>query len=132
MQQIISRLFHFIQIGRLESLLMRTLHDSPICFSCKSRFTVFKRVSHCRNCGVCVCCSCSNTWNKVMILETYNIKNEITVKACNTCINLTTAFQNSLLQAKFNDALTIYNSRNINLRCSFLNVKTGEVIYELS
>ena len=63
-----------------------------------------------------------------MILETYNIKNEITVKACNTCINLTTAFQNSLLQAKFNDALTIYNSRNINLRCPFLNIKTGEVM----
>ena len=63
-----------------------------------------------------------------MIPETYNIKNEITVKSCNTCNNLATAFQNSLLQANFDDVLTIYNSGNINLRCSFLNVKTGEVI----
>ena len=33
---------------------MLEFDDSPICFSCKSRLTVFKRVSHCRNCGVCV------------------------------------------------------------------------------
>ena len=63
-----------------------------------------------------------------MISETYNIKNERTVKACNTCNNLATAFQNSLLQANFDDALTIYNAWNINLRCPFLNVKTSEVM----
>ena len=87
---------------------------SPIFFNCKSRFTVFKCVLHCRNCGVCVYCSCSNTWNKVMIPETYNIKNERTIKACNTCYNLATVFQNSLLQANFDDALTIYRNRNRN------------------
>jgi len=110
---------------------MLEFDDNPTCFSCKSRFTVFKRASHCRNCGVCVCCSCSNTWNKVMIPETYNIKNERTVKACNTCNNLATAFQNALLQANFDDALTIYNSGNINLRCPFLNAKTGEVMFPI-
>ena len=37
-------------------------------------------------------------------------------------------FKNSLLQANFDDALTIYNAWNINLRCPFLNVKTSEVM----
>jgi hypothetical protein len=51
------------------------------CFGCEGKFnTVFRRPSHCRNCGVCICASCSTAWSKAMVPETYNYKNARTIK----------------------------------------------------
>lgn len=97
---------------------------NPTCFICDTKFTMFKRASHCRNCGVCVCSSCSITWNKLMIPDTYHTKKGVrNIKVCNSCNYLSSAFRHALLQGNFVDMLAIYNSGNINLRCPFLNMK---------
>ncbi len=100
--------------------------ESPHCFVCDAKFAVFRRASHCRNCGVCICSSCSVTWNKVCIPETYNIKNEHTVKVCKSCNSLSRMFRRALLEANYEEALTIYNTGNINLRCPFMVGKGDE------
>lgn len=100
--------------------------ESPHCFTCDARFSIFRRASHCRNCGVCICNSCSNNWNKVCIPETYNIKNESTVKVCRSCNTLSRMFRSALLDGKYENAITIYNSGNINLRCPFATTSKGE------
>ena len=37
-------------------------------------------------------------------------------------------FRQALLDANYEDALTIYNTGNINLRCPFINAQTNEVM----
>ena len=98
------------------------------CFVCDQKFSVFKRASHCRNCGVCICNSCHVNWGKVALPETYNIKNEKMVKVCKSCNILSKLFRQALLDANEEDALTIYNTGNINLRCPFINAQTNEVM----
>ena len=107
---------------------MHPFTENPNCFSCDQKFSVFKRASHCRNCGVCVCNSCSVSWSKVALPETYNIKNEKMVKVCKSCNTLSKLFRQALLDANYEDALIIYNTGNINLRCPFINAQTNEVM----
>lgn len=96
----------------------------PNCFSCETRFnSVLRRPSHCRNCGVCICNICSTSWSKLMIPETYNTKNTKTVKICRTCDYLSTAFRHALLSGNYDNAIKVYMTGNINLRCPFVNVK---------
>lgn len=98
------------------------------CFICESKFTVIRRAAHCRNCGMCVCNSCSTRWSKHMIPETYNTKNQSSVKTCNTCNYLTTAFRHAILNGNFELAQRVYMTGNINLRCPFINIKKGNEV----
>ena len=64
---------------------MHPFGSNPVCFICETQFAVFRRASHCRNCGVCVCNSCSLQWPSKMLPATYNIKRESMVKICKAC-----------------------------------------------
>jgi hypothetical protein len=107
---------------------MWPLDSKSVCFSCDSNFSMFKRPSHCRNCGACICSSCYITWNKAMIPETYNNSDENSVKICKACDVLSRSFRQALLEGNYEDVITIYNTGNVNLRCPFMNVKGAEVM----
>ena len=103
--------------------------SSPQCFVCESKFnSVFRRPSHCRNCGICICSSCTVSWSKMMVPDTYNTKNTNVVKACKTCDYLAKSFRHSLLSGNYDAALKLYMTGNINLRCPFFNVRKGKEI----
>ena len=111
---------------------MIPFNESPACFCCKGKFAVFRRAGHCRNCGVCVCNSCSVTWPSKLIPETYNLKNEANVKVCRSCNTLSLAFKRSLLQGDFDEAVALYRTGNINLRTPFpLSNKKDESMYPI-
>ena len=109
--------------------MMIAFDKSPHCFNCNSKFnSILRRPAHCRNCGVCVCSSCSSSWNKLMVPDTYNTKGSKTVKVCKTCDYLSVAFRRSLLDGNYDAALKVYMTGNVNLRCPFFNVRTGQEI----
>lgn len=110
---------------------MLPFSEHPNCFICKGKFAIFRRASHCRNCGVCICSSCSVTWHKAMIPETYNSKKESQVKVCKSCNFLSRSFRHALLQGNYDNAITLYKSGNINLRCPFMNVKGYETMFPI-
>jgi hypothetical protein len=56
--------------------LMQRFDDNPICHCCKSKFAMFRRPVNCRNCGVCICSSCTASWPSKMLPDTYLKKNE--------------------------------------------------------
>mmetsp|Transcript_22137 Transcript_22137/g.40634 ORF Transcript_22137/g.40634 Transcript_22137/m.40634 type:complete len:207 (-) Transcript_22137:1888-2508(-) len=91
------------------------------CMLCNTKFTLFKRPRHCRNCGICICSNydCCTVWSKKMIPETFNIKKESTVKVCTSCHALTKRFQHALLQGRYGSAVEMYLTGNINLRVPF-------------
>lgn len=99
--------------------------ENSICQICSKSFSFLTRPCHCRNCGICICNSCVVPWSKQCIPDTYHIKNEKTVRVCKSCNTLSTMFKKALLDAKFDDAITIYNTGNINLRCPF-PIRHGE------
>jgi len=105
---------------------MMPFDEHPFCFLCSTQFSVFKRAAHCRNCGVCICNNCSAGWNKMCIPETYNIKGAASIKVCTSCDSLSTMFRRALLDANYEDALIVYNTGNVNLRCPFTTNKGGE------
>ena len=107
---------------------MLPFDENHFCFACSGQFSVFKRAAHCRNCGVCICNTCSVSWSKLCIPETYNIKGAASVKVCKACNSLSNMFRRSLLEANYEDALTIYNTGNVNLRCPFMTNKGGEAM----
>jgi hypothetical protein len=97
------------------------------CFSCEKKTSgMFRRPTHCRNCGVCICNSCSRTWSKVMVPDTYNTAGTKNVKVCKTCDYLSAAFRHALIKGNYDAVIKIYMTGNINLRCPFLNVKKGK------
>ena len=63
-----------------------------------------------------------------MIPETYNNNDESSVKICNSCDFLSKSFRQALLEGNYEDAVSIYNTGNVNLRCPFMNVKGAEVM----
>jgi hypothetical protein len=102
------------------------------CFVCNGKFAVFRRASHCRNCGVCVCSSCSVTWPSKMIPDTYNLKNEANVKVCNSCNTLSVAFKQALLAGDYEEAIALYGTGNVNLRTPFaVASKKDEVMHPI-
>jgi len=105
--------------------------ESPNCFICRGKFAVFRRPSHCRNCGVCICTSCTTAWSSKMIPETYNMKKESSVKVCKSCNFLVLAFRRALLDGQYDEAIALYNTGNINLRCPFGNIKGNEAMYPI-
>jgi len=111
---------------------MLPFRQNPFCFTCGGKFSVFRRACHCRNCGVCICNSCSTNWRKISLPETYNIKNESSLKVCKSCTMLSSKFQRALLEGNCEDAQLVYNTGNINLRCPFMNnIKGGEAMFPI-
>jgi Zinc finger, C3HC4 type (RING finger)/FYVE zinc finger len=109
---------------------MIAFHDAPNCFVCKGKFALFKRASHCRNCGVCACMSCLTSWPAKMIPETYNLKNEAAVKICISCDRLSSSFKKAILAGDYEEAIDLYGTGNINLRTPFaVSNKKDEVMH---
>lgn len=107
---------------------MSAFSDNPSCHICHSKFAVFRRSAHCRNCGVCICKDCVVNWPARMIPETYNIKKESTVKICKACDWLCTQFRLALLEGNQDKAVALHATGNLNITCPFANVK-GEEFY---
>ena len=112
---------------------MISFDDCHHCFICKGKFAMFRRAGHCRNCGVCVCSTCSTTWPSKMIPETYNLKKESQVKICKSCNFLSGAFKKALVDGDYEEALALYGSGNVNLRTPFpqTSKKKEEVMYPI-
>ena len=91
------------------------------CMLCDTKFTMFKRPRHCRNCGICICSnySCSTIWSKKMIPETFNTKKEGAIKVCTSCHALAERFQHALVNGRYGTAVELYLTGNINLRVPF-------------
>lgn len=107
---------------------MHPFPSNPQCFICQVQFAVLHpRPCHCRNCGVCICNSCSVLWPSKMIPATYNIKNEGTVNICKACDWLCSAFRLALLKGECDKAIALHATGNINLTTPFANIK-GEVL----
>ena len=107
--------------------------ENQSCFNCKGKFALFRRAGHCRNCGVCICNSCSVMWPSKMIPETYNLKKESQVKICKSCNLLSGSFKKALLDGDYEEAIALYGSGNINLRTPFPQTpkKKEEVMYPI-
>ena len=112
---------------------MMKFDDHSTCHICKCKFAVFRRAGHCRNCGVCICSSCSTSWPSKAIPETYNLKKESQVKVCKSCNFLSSAFKKALLEGDYEEAIAVYGSGNINLRTPFpqFSNKKEEVMYPI-
>lgn len=109
--------------------MIKGFQEMTNCFCCEAGFSkLYRRPVNCRNCGVCVCKSCSVSWDKSMLPDTYNTKNCRTVKICMTCDFLNTTFRHALLGGDLMAAKNIYMTGNINLRCAFANVKRGNEV----
>jgi hypothetical protein len=95
--------------------------ENPICFLCRATFAAFRRPRHCRNCGVCVCASCSATqnWPSKMLPETYNSRNESTPSVCLACDWLARQFRQALLEGQYKTARNLYKFQNVNLRTPY-------------
>lgn len=106
---------------------MQPFADNNVCSICESRFAVFKRPCHCRNCGVCICGGCAVQWPSKMIPDTYNIKKESMVNICKSCDWLCSAFRLALLEGDHDKAVAIHSTGNVNLVTPFANVK-GELL----
>jgi hypothetical protein len=103
---------------------------APACYLCKGTFAVFRRASHCRNCGVCVCPSCSTSWPAKCIPNTYNPKQDSHFKVCLACHTLSSSFKSALLRGNYDEAIALYTTGNINLRTPFpVSNKKDEVMY---
>jgi hypothetical protein len=102
------------------------------CYICSGKFAMFRRASHCRNCGVCVCNSCTTTWSSKNIPETYNLKKESHVKICKSCNFVSGAFKKTLLAGDYEEAIALYGSGNVNLRVPFpQSSKKDELIHPI-
>lgn len=109
---------------------MHPFASNPTCLICEVPFTVFRRASHCRNCGVCICGPCSLQWPAKMLPVTYNIKKETTLAICKACDWLCSEFRLALLHGNLDKAVALFSTGNINLTTPFANVK-GELLYVL-
>lgn len=106
---------------------MHPFSKHPACHICSSKFAVFHRPCHCRNCGICVCTNCVLPWPSKMVPETYNIKKESFVNTCKGCDWLCTSFRLALLEGDMDKAIALHSTGNVNLVTPFANVK-GELL----
>jgi hypothetical protein len=107
---------------------MLPFDEHPICHVCKAKFALLRRPCHCRNCGVCICSSCSTNWPARMVPDTYNTKNESQVTACLACDWLSGAFRDALADGRLKAIINLYATGNINVRNPFCNVKKEEIL----
>eukprot|EP00980_Cylindrotheca_fusiformis_P010937 scaffold2499_cov125-Cylindrotheca_fusiformis.AAC.28 len=75
--------------------VMESFEENPICCLCKTKFAVFRRPHHCRNCGVVAC-----DW-------------------------LADNFQKAVLKGDLERAKSLYNTGNVNLRHPYGAWKKG-------
>lgn len=113
---------------------MLPFSENENCFICSGKFAVFRRPSHCRNCGVCICSGCTTTWPSRMIPEMYNLKNETNVNICNSCDWLSYAFKKALIKGDIEEIIALYGTGNINVRSPFpagKRDKKGETMHPI-
>ena len=61
---------------------------------------------------------------KQMIPKTYVASNSsVTVRVCGSCNWLSNAFCKALLQGNYESAVKLYETGNVNLRCTFADIK---------
>jgi len=78
---------------------------------------------HCKNCGVCCCEQDLTKWGTRMIPKTYlTVEGGKVVRVCHSCDWLSNAFCMSLLQGRYEDALELFETGNINLRTCFADI----------
>lgn len=106
----------------------KQLPMSSSCFVCKHDFTSKTRPCHCRNCGVCICEKCSTRWGARMVPKTYISHAFHTVRVCKSCDWLSNAFCLALLQGRYDDAVKIFDTGNVNLRTTFADIR-GESMF---
>jgi FYVE zinc finger len=93
---------------------MQSFDNNPICYICKAKFALFRRPSHCRNCGVCICTNCTTTWPSRMFPATYVRKNDKTVlNVCIACDWVQNSFREALLMGNLRAADDLYATGNV-------------------
>jgi len=101
----------------------KRMPPTPTCFICTVPYSKSKTPCHCRNCGVCICDSCSTRWGIQMVPKTYTSHSRsITVRVCKSCDWLSNAFCISLLQGNNAYALQLFETGNVNLRSFFADI----------
>jgi hypothetical protein len=106
----------------------KLLPFTDACQSCAVRFVAKCRPSSCRNCGICICDKCSTRWAIRMLPKTYVSQRSLTARVCTTCDWLSNTFCITLLKGgSVQDAKTIYDSGNVNLRCCFADINHDEM-----
>eukprot|EP00980_Cylindrotheca_fusiformis_P005177 scaffold1106_cov126-Cylindrotheca_fusiformis.AAC.3 len=100
--------------------VMLPFSEHPFCFLCKSKFAVFQRPKHCKNCGVVICSTCCCSWSSKRLPDTYRKKNTSgTVLVCLGCDWVATNFQQALLRGNMSKAITMFRTGNVNLRTPY-------------
>lgn len=109
---------------------MHSFEDSPKCHICKKSFNRFlRRPFNCKNCGLCVCSSCTRNWPGCMLPITYHTgKRKRFFKVCMACDWLNITFRQALLSGNYDQAIALKTTGNVNTRCPFANVR-GETYY---
>jgi hypothetical protein len=108
---------------------MLPFDENPVCYLCKVKPAVFSRPIQCRNCGICICNSCSTSWPSKMLPETYRTSKSAVSNVCLACDWLARGFRNALLKGNFDMALELYQTGNLNLRTPYmLEKKRAEVL----
>jgi len=109
---------------------MHSSQDTPKCHICIKKFNkILRRPSHCKNCGVCVCTSCTVQWPKEMLPVTYHMnKRKRMFKVCVGCDWLNGAFRQACITGDLNKAVALQATGNVNTRTPFANVR-GEHYY---
>jgi hypothetical protein len=98
------------------------------CLVCFTTFNHRNRPYHCRNCGASICDKCSTRWGCRMIPKTYFLNAQaMTVRVCKSCNWLSNAFCMALLQGNYEDAITVFETGNVNLRSTFAGIN-GEAM----
>ena len=107
---------------------MHSFIDSPKCHICQKSFNkILRRPAHCKNCGVCVCSSCSINWPSSMLpLPFHKAKRKRNYRVCMACDWLSTVFRQALLSGDFEKAKALERSGNLNTRTPFAHVR-GDV-----
>lgn len=96
--------------------VMESLDENPICCLCKTKFAIFRRPHHCKNCGVVVCSSCACSWSARRVPSTYNVSKKEKVIVCQACDWLADDFQKTVMKGDLGRAKSLYATGNVNLR----------------
>jgi len=96
--------------------IMDSIDENPICNLCKTKFAVFRRPHHCKNCGVVVCSSCACSWSSRRVPSTYNTQKKEKVIVCQACDWLADNFQKAVMNGDMAKAKALHKTNNVNLR----------------